>query len=115
MIRPLGIVLLAGLALGCSVGSAVGGSESRSTASLQVVKRVPLTLKGRSFRPGETVRVAAGAHERSVRASQGGTFVLTLGGLDRCNATRVLATGSGGSRAILKVLPSPACLPAKSP
>jgi hypothetical protein len=114
MIR-LGIVLLAGMALGCSPGSAVGGSESGSTASLQVVKRAPLTLKGRAFKPGETVRVATGAQRKSVRANRSGTFVVTLGGPDRCNTTRVLATGSGGSRAILKVLPSPACPPARSP
>jgi hypothetical protein len=116
MLRPLGMVLLAAVALGCSAGSAVGGSESRPAASLQVVKRVPLTLKGRSFRAGETVRVvAAGARTQRVRASQSGTFVVTLGGPDRCSTTRVLATGSGGSQAILKVLPSPACLPARTP
>jgi len=116
MLRPLGMVLLAAVALGCSAGSAVGGSESRSAASLQVVKRVPLTLKGRSFRPAETVRVVAvGARTRSVHANQNGTFVVTLGGPDRCSSTRVLATGSSGSQAILKVLPSPACLPARTP
>jgi hypothetical protein len=115
MFRTLGIVVLTALALGCSTGRAVGGSESRSTASLQVVKRVPLTLKGRSFQPGESVSLVAGARKKSVRANQSGTFVLTLGGPDRCSTTRVLATGSGGSQAILKVLPSPACPPARSP
>ncbi len=110
MLRPLGIVVLAALALGCSTGSAIGGSESRS-ASLEVVKRAPLTLKGRSFQPGEKVRLAAGAQTRSARANQSGTFVVTLGGPDRCSSTRVLATGSKGSSAIVKVLPSPACPP----
>jgi hypothetical protein len=33
---------------------------------------------------------------------------------DRCNSVRVLAVGSGGSRAVLKVLPSPECAPMKS-
>jgi hypothetical protein len=108
-------VVLAALALGCSTGSAVGGSESRSKASLQVVKRVPLTLKGRSFQPGENVSLAVGAQRKNVRANQSGTFVVTLGGPDRCSTTRVLATGSEGSRVIVKMLPSPACLPARTP
>ncbi len=112
MVRSLGVALLAAAALGCSSGSAVGGSESRSTASLQVVKRLPMTLKGRSFRPGERVRVSAGAQMKNVRANQGGTFVVTLRGPDRCSTTRVLATGSGGSRVILKILASPDCPPA---
>jgi hypothetical protein len=103
--------MLTALALGCSTGSAVGGSESRSKASLQVVKRAPLTLKGRSFQPGERVRVAAGAQTRSARANQSGTFVVTLGGPDRCSTTRVLATGSKGSSATVKILASPACPP----
>jgi hypothetical protein len=30
----------------------------------------------------------------------------------RCDVVRVVAVGSRGSRAVLKYLPSPACLPA---
>lgn len=116
MLRPTAFALLATVVLGCSTGSAIGGSENRSPASLQVVKRVPLTVQGRSFRPRETVRLTTGKQARIVRANQGGTFVITMGGPDRCSTTRVLATGSEGSRVILKVLPSPACPPtAKSP
>jgi hypothetical protein len=115
MLRPIASALLVTVALGCAAGSAIGGSENRSPASLQVVKRVPLTLQGRSFRPRETVRLTAGKQSRAVRANRGGTFVITMGGPDRCSTTRVLATGSAGSQVILKILPSPACLPAKSP
>jgi hypothetical protein len=113
MLRPLGIVVLAGLALGCSTGSAIGGSDDRATASIQVVKRAPLTLRGRSFQPGERVRLTVGRQTRGARANQSGIFVVTLGGPDRCSTTRVLAIGSEGSNAIVKVLPSPACPPAQ--
>jgi hypothetical protein len=99
------------VALGCSAGNAVGGSEKRAPATIQVVKRVPLTVQGRSFRPRETVRLSAGGRALTVRANRSGTFVATLGGGDRCNTTRVLATGSAGSSAVVKVLSSPACPP----
>lgn len=112
MLRSIAFAFLATVTLGCSAGSAVGGSETQSSASLQVVKRVPLTLQGRSFQARETVRVTLGRRARSVRANQSGAFVVTLGGPDRCNTSRVLATGSGGSRAVVKALPSPECPPA---
>ena len=111
MLRPASAALVAMVALGCSTGTAVGGSEKRAPATIQVVKRVPLTVQGHSFRPRETVRLRAGGRALTVRASQSGTFVTTLGGGDRCSITRVLATGSAGSSVVLKVLPSPACPP----
>lgn len=107
---------LAAVALGCSAESAVGGPESSSAKpSLQVVRKAPLTIRGTGFHARESVRVSAARRNWRLRATPAGAFVLTLGGGDRCNQVRVLAVGSGGSRAILKTLPSPMCAPAKTP
>jgi hypothetical protein len=48
------------------------------------------------------------------KANGDGTFVVTIPGATRCNTLRVLARGSAGSYAIVKLLPQPACLPARS-
>jgi hypothetical protein len=116
MLREPALALIAAVALGCSTGSAVGGSDSASSskASLQVVRKAPLTIRGQGFRARESVRVSAAGQNRQLRARANGTFVLTIGSGDRCNVTRVLAVGTGGSYAVVKVLPSPMCAPARS-
>jgi hypothetical protein len=116
MVRQSAIAVLMTVALGCTAGTAVSGSETPSKASLQLVRKTPLTVRGQGFRARESVRVSAAARNWRLRASPRGTFVLTLGArVDRCNAVRVLAVGTGGSRAVLKVLASPECPPSKSP
>jgi hypothetical protein len=114
--EPAIALLLAAVALGCSAGSTVGGSESStsSKASLQVVRKAPLTIRGQGFRARESVRVSASGRNWRLRANPAGTFVLTIGSGDRCNSVRVRAVGSGGSMVVLKVLPSPMCAVAKS-
>jgi hypothetical protein len=116
MLREPAIALLAAVAVGCSTGSAVGGSDSStsSKASLQIVRKSPLTVRGQGFRAGEGVRVSASGQTWRVRANPGGTFVLTIGSGGRCNSTRLLAVGSRGSYAVVKVLPSAECGPVKS-
>lgn len=115
MLRQTVIALLVTSALGCSPGTAVGGSDSATgKASLQIVRKAPLTIRGQGFRARESVRVSASGRSWRVRATGSGTFVLTLGSGDRCNSVRVLATGSSGSYAVVKVLPSPECAPMKS-
>jgi hypothetical protein len=113
MLRHPALVLFALVALGCSAGSAVGGSESAtgSKPSLELVSSAPLTVRGRGFRAGERVRVFAGGASRQVRASSRGSFVLTLGSGDRCNVVRVRAVSASGAVAVLKVLASPQCPP----
>jgi hypothetical protein len=116
MLREPALALFATVALGCSAGTAVGGSESStsSKASLQIVRKAPLTIRGQGFRARESVRVSASGRNWRLRANPAGTFVLTMSSGDRCNSVRVLAVGSGGSMAVLKVLPSPECAPMKS-
>jgi hypothetical protein len=116
MLREPAIALLAAVALGCSAGTAVSGSESTSSskASLQIVRKAPLTIRGQGFRARESVRVSAAGRNWRLRANPSGTFVLTISSGDRCNSVRVLAVGSGGSYAVVKVLPSPECAPARS-
>jgi hypothetical protein len=107
--QPL-MALFAVVALGCAAGSAVGGgSETASMPSLQVIRQAPMTIQGRGFRSRENVRVSAAGRNWRLRTSPRGAFVLTLRGADRCNIVRVIAVGSGGSRAILKILPAPQC------
>ena len=116
MFRQPVFALLAAVAVGCSGGSAVGGSESTasSQASIQIVRKAPLTIRGQGFRARERVKVSASGRNWRLRANPAGTFVLTISSGDRCNSTRVLAVGSDGSHAVVKVLPSPECAPLKS-
>jgi hypothetical protein len=70
---------------------------------------------GSHFRSHERVRatvtVSGARSTQRVRASGRGSFVVDFAtGVDRCSAVRVLAVGTGGSRAVLKYLPAPACL-----
>jgi hypothetical protein len=98
--------------------SGVGaGSGSSQRAALRLTRTVPLELTGTHFRSHERVRVTAtvsgAASTRSVRASAKGSFVTDFStGAARCSAVRVVAVGTAGSRATLKRLPTPACLPA---
>jgi multidrug efflux pump subunit AcrA (membrane-fusion protein) len=108
-------VVAAALALVLSgVGTGAGSSQH---PSLRFAQTVPLRIAGSHFRVRERVRVTATVSAtrstRRVRASAKGSFVAIFAtGAGRCSEVRVIAVGSGGSRATLKRLPSPACLPA---
>jgi len=82
---------------------------------LRLVSSKPLTVRGEHFRSHERVRLTAGVRTARVTAGGNGIFVVTIRGADRCNVTRLLARGSGGSYVLLKMLPGPMCLPARSP
>jgi hypothetical protein len=93
------------------------GAGSSQRASLRVTSTVPLKLAGAHFGSHESVRVTAtvsgAATIRSVRASAKGSFVADFStGAGRCSTVRVVAIGNAGSRATVKRLPAPACLPA---
>lgn len=98
------------------VGFTIFGRSSAhaSKPSLRFTRATPLTVEGRHFRPSERVRLTTGARIARGNANGDGTFVITIPGADRCNTVRVVARGSAGSYAVVKVLPAPACLPARS-
>jgi hypothetical protein len=113
-VRRLIAVGLAAVALGCTAGNALGErSTSSATATLRLIDRSPVTLRGQGFRARELVRVTRQKGSWRIRATPRGTFVLVVGGtIDRCSTVRFVAVGSNGSRAVLKILPSPLCPPA---
>jgi len=111
MFRHLAIALLVTVALGCGAGTAVGGSETATKASLQVIRQTPLTIQGHGFRSQENVRVSAAGRQWRPKAGARGSFVLTLRGANRCSIVRIVAVGSDGSRAILRIMPLRSCGP----
>lgn len=74
-----------------------------------------MTVRGDHFRPRERVRLEARADKIRATADRHGVFIATIPGATRCDVTRILATGSGGSRAVLKLLPPRACLAVRRP
>jgi hypothetical protein len=103
---------LIGVVLGFSMFG--GAKASVGRPELRVVGSMPLTIRGEHFRAQERVRLTAAAKVTRTTAHGGGTFVVTIRGATRCDTVRVLARGSAGSYAVVKVLPSPACLAARS-
>lgn len=104
----LAIVVAAGVPA-ASTNAAAGPNSQRPV--LSVALRDPVTIVGRGFHAGEQVRVTLPPHgARVVRAGSRGGFVVSFAvGVHRCDLVRVVAVGSG-PRAVLKILPSPACL-----
>ena len=88
---------------------------------LRIVALSPLTLDGTGFRSRERTRVtaSAGADSQTVRvvATRLGTFHVRLDQVapTRCDLIRVAAVRRSGAIVALKRLPSPACLPERSP
>ena len=89
------------------------GSKAGSP-SIRLVRAAPLTVRGAHFRSGERVRVTAAGKSAQTKANGDGTFVVVVRGATRCETLRILARGSAGSYAIVKLLPQPACLPART-
>jgi hypothetical protein len=111
MLRQPAIALLVAVAFGWTAGTAVGGSERAAKASLQVISQMPVAIQGRGFRARESVRVSAAGRQWRLRAGPRGSFTLTLRGVDFCKLVRILAVGSRGSRAILRIMPLQPCGP----
>jgi len=82
--------------------------------ALHLVGKGPLTVRGEHFRSRERVRVSTAGKAVRAKASAGGLFVVTIRGVTRCDAVRVLARGSAGSYAVVKLLPLPACAATRS-
>jgi hypothetical protein len=115
MFRQSAVALLVTVAVACTAGTAAGGSETVAKASLQVIDEAPMTVQGHGFRARESVRVSAADREWRLRASLRGSFVLKLRGVNGCRILRIVAVGSGGSRAILRILPLQQCAPTTNP
>ena len=105
-------VVVAAVVVGFTV---LGNSPAKSARpSLRVVGSAPLKVRGEHFQSHEQVRVSAATRVGRARANGKGSFLITIPGASRCDTTRVLAHGSAGSYAVVKLLPSPQCLPARS-
>jgi hypothetical protein len=100
------------LVLGFSV---FGRTDAKAAKpSLRIVDSKPIKVRGEHFRANENVRVTAGGRIVRTRANGNGFFVITIPGGSRCESTRVLARGSAGSYVVVKLLPGPECLPART-
>jgi hypothetical protein len=107
------------IVLGVVVGFTIVRStdDAKARATLRLVRKTPLTVRGEHFQTGERVRLRATLHRATAAtAGSNGSFVATIGKLTtRCDRVRVVAIGSEGSHAVLKLLPPPACIAAKTP
>ena len=110
------LLIAAGVAAIASVLclAAFGRSTARPQPALRITRATPLTVQGRHFRASEPVRLTIGSRLARAKANGSGFFAITIPGADRCNTTRVVARGTAGSYAIVKLLPAPMCLPARS-
>ena len=113
----IALAAIAAAALALVLAGLGSSSVSSRHAALRLLKRAPVALAGSHFRSHERVRVtvsiSGGASARSVvRASGNGSFVADFAtGASRCSTIRAVAVGNAGSRALLKYLPAPGCIP----
>jgi hypothetical protein len=111
-----GVVAVAMVALGLT---GVAGATTGPTLRLASAK--PFVVSGIHFKARErvllTLTVDRKRLERRARATFSGTFRVDFGTVTvgRCSGFTVRAVGSGGSGAVLKQPPLPACLPQRSP
>jgi hypothetical protein len=102
------------LILGFTVLGGTGDQAKAAEPSLRIVHSTPIKVRGEHFRANENVRVTAGRRAVRTKANGNGYFVITIPGSSRCESSRVLARGSAGSFVVVKLLPSPECLPART-
>lgn len=105
-------VALIAIVLGFTMFARPEAKTGRPT--LRVTGTSPLKVRGDHFRSGERVRLTAAAATVRTKANGDGFFVVTIRGATRCDLVRVLARGSAGSYVVVKILPPPACMPARS-
>ena len=99
------------------VGTATVQGASSGAATIKILDRTPLTLRGTGFAAGERVRVVvrtASTRQMRLSATARGSFVAAFraASYNRCSGLTAFAFGSRGSRAQL-VLPAPACPPTR--
>lgn len=105
------MTLLAGVA----ALAAAGGAIASTNATLSLVDRQPVVLKGRYFHPREQVRVTlqlGTTRMKDVRAGSTGSFTVTFTGtsVPHCGGVFARARDAQGRTASLKI-PLPACQP----
>jgi hypothetical protein len=102
------------VAIGGSLAVAVLAAAPAPAApspALKLITTRPVQVRGTSFAPRETVRVTVRAGNGVTRAAtatdQRGDFAATVRGavVSRCASLVITATGSGGSRAVLRRFP----------
>lgn len=111
------------IAIAAVVLAAASTAAPALSASLRIAATNPLVVQGRHFRAGERVRVTFVAPalelrvQRSVTAAPSGSFKVRFGHPrpGPCVGFTVTAVGTGGSRAVVKRPPLPACMPTTSP
>lgn len=114
--KRAGVLALVGLAL--AVPQVLPAARARAAAAtIQLAQRHPLVIRGTHFRDRERVRIvltATSTTRAQVVADSRGSFTARFDRVlvGRCSRLSVLAVGSSGSRATLRLLPAPACLPA---
>jgi hypothetical protein len=107
--------LFAAFAVALAATPALGATGAQPV--LRLTDRSPVTVTGRGFEPGESVRVRLASQAqtwtRRATASTTGSFRATFTvSLGRCRSLSLQAFGSKGSRARLFVTaPSPDCSP----
>ena len=101
------LALITAVALTAFLATLMAGSPAAAARhpALSLVKRVPLEVRGTGFGAHEMVRVSSGPAHVRVRSSARGAFVASLPVSVRCSGRRVLAIGSGGQRAVLRIPP----------
>jgi hypothetical protein len=101
------VAIVAGILAGVS---AAAGSRP----SIRIVQSRPLVVAGSHFRAGERVKVVAHLTRTIVRhvVARHGSFRVNLGmvPVSKCEGIRIVAVGSRGSRATLKI-PRSGCIP----
>jgi hypothetical protein len=103
-VRALAAAILVTLG-GASGAGAQSEIDAAGKPRLEIVRTVPLTIRGLGFRAGERVRVLAtgqGADTRRVTTTPAGAFTLRLRvRVGRCTPLVVQAVGAAGSRAMI--------------
>jgi hypothetical protein len=108
------------MAIAAALVAAPGAGPTDREPTLRLSSRQPPIVRGIEFKALERVRVSITAGERAtklIRATRRGVFVTTFPQtlVTRCDLVRIVAVGGRGSHAVLKILPAPMCLPARSP
>ena len=108
-----GLVVLS-LAVFALLPAASGTARPTASPALRVPDTTPFVVRGNGFKSREQVRVVAqvqGRRVKTVRTAATGVFTVRFAvSVQPCTGYIVRATGSKGSRAYLRHLPS--CAPA---
>lgn len=103
---------------GALASAAFASSITSSKPSLRLMRARPVIVVGSHFRAGERVTVVAHAARLAVVHARAvdGAFTARFGvvPMPRCGSTKIVATGSLGSRATV-TLERPPCSPPLSP